>query len=247
MAAGLLLAAGDARRGISTRRSACWSAAAACASATPASRCSCRTGSCAGAASRSASPSAGVGVGSIVLLPWLQIVIERDRLAHRLLGDGPARAGACWCRSTCCCAAGPRTWACEPDGDRRRGGRRGAQPRPTWSTRPGRRSTGRSARAVRTARFWWIALGYFCGALRLVRGAGAPDQVPDRDRLQPGRRGLGARRRQPGRHPRPDRARPPLGPHRPRMGVDRGLPGLRDLLRWRCSRCSHTRPRRCST
>ena len=45
-------AAGAASRGISTRRSACWSAAAASASATPASRSSCRTGSCAGAGSR---------------------------------------------------------------------------------------------------------------------------------------------------------------------------------------------------
>ena len=51
--AGLLLAHAGARsRGISTPRSACWWAAAASASATPARRSSCRTGSCAGGASR---------------------------------------------------------------------------------------------------------------------------------------------------------------------------------------------------
>ncbi len=34
-------------------------------------------------------------------------------------------------------------------------------PPPTSSTPPGRRSTGRSRRALRTRRFWWIAAGYF--------------------------------------------------------------------------------------
>ncbi len=34
---------------------------------------------------------------------------------------------------------------------------------PTLSIPHGRVLTGRSARAIRTARFWWLALGYFCG------------------------------------------------------------------------------------
>ena len=66
------------------------------------------------------------------------------RLARRVLGDGPARAACCWCRSTCCCGAGPQDMGLEPDGDapRRRGA--GAARMPTWSTRRGPRSTGRS-------------------------------------------------------------------------------------------------------
>ena len=38
------------------------------------------------------------------------------------------------------------------------------------------------SRALRTARFWWIALGYCRRPLRLVRRAGAPDQISHRDR-----------------------------------------------------------------
>ena len=34
---------------------------------------------------------------------------------------------------------------------------------PTSSILHGLRSTGRLPRAIRTARFWWLALGYFCG------------------------------------------------------------------------------------
>ena len=36
-------------------------------------------------------------------------------------------------------------------------------PFPTSSIPSGSRPTGRLARALRTARFWWICLGYFCG------------------------------------------------------------------------------------
>ena len=57
-------------------------------------------------------------------------------------------------------------------------------------------------------------------ALRLVRGAGAPDEVPHRDRVQPDVRRVGARIREPRGHPRPDRARSSLGPHRSRVGLD---------------------------
>ena len=41
--------------------------------------------------------------------------------------------------------------------------------------------------------------------VHLVRGAGAPDQISARHRLQPERRGVGAGRGQPARHSRPDR------------------------------------------
>jgi MFS family permease len=105
---------------------------------------------------------AGVGVGSIVLLPWLQGVI--------------AAAGwraACWSMGLLMLVTlvplnlllrrRPEDIGLEPDGDAVT--RDGAlRPRstnvvdPVWAavewTLP---------RAARTARFWWIAVGYFCG------------------------------------------------------------------------------------
>ena len=67
--------------------------------------------------------------------------------------------------------------------------------------------------------------------LCLVRGAGAPDEIPARDRLLRRRRGVGARRRQPARHSRPDLARPSFRPDRARVDLGHQLRGLCDLLR----------------
>jgi MFS family permease len=103
---------------------------------------------------------AGVGIGSVTLLPWVQHMIGQTG----------------WC--TACTAMGimilvvlapinlllrkrPQDIGLEPDGDAA----------PSASARPvsyvvdavwaGTDWTW--GRAVRTARFWWIALGYFCG------------------------------------------------------------------------------------
>ena len=154
------------------------------------------------------------------------VALAADRHRAQRAGAPPAGRSACscwwcWCRSICCVRRRP-----EDLGLRARRRPRLARSAPAGAAgergRPGAgpRSTGRSPRAMRTARFWWIALGYLLRPLRLVRGAGAPDEVPGRDRLQPGARGLGAGLREPGGHPRPDRARPALGPHRARVGVD---------------------------
>ena len=103
---------------------------------------------------------AGVGIGSIILLPWVQTMIEQTG----------------W--RTACTAMGilvlvvlapinlllrkrPQELGLEPDGD----ASASASVRPVsnvvdpaWAaidwTLP---------RAIRTARFWWLALGYFCG------------------------------------------------------------------------------------
>ncbi len=187
----------------------------------------------------------GVGVGSMILLPWMQTLIGRS-----------GWRAACWAMGllvllllvplNLLLRRRPQDMGLEPDGDR--AAAPGAAARPSnvvdaaWAA-----VDWTLARATRTARFWWIAIGYFSGPLRVVRGAGAPDQVPDRDRLQPDRRGVGARLREPGRHPRPDRARLALGPHRARVGVDRGGAGLRDLLRGAAPAGRSPRPRRCST
>jgi MFS family permease len=103
---------------------------------------------------------AGVGIGSIIMLPWVQTIIEQTG----------------W--RTACTAMGililvvlapinlllrkrPQEMGLEPDGD----AAASASVRPVsnvvdpaWAaidwTLP---------RAIRTARFWWLALGYFCG------------------------------------------------------------------------------------
>ena len=103
---------------------------------------------------------AGVGVGSIVLLPWVERLI----------------AGAGW--RTACAALGllvlgllaplnlllrrrPEDLGLEPDGGgaAQAGGRAGNIVDPAWAA-----TDWTLGRALRTARFWWIAAGYF-GAL----------------------------------------------------------------------------------
>ena len=103
---------------------------------------------------------AGVGIGSVVLLPWVQSVIEQTgwRTACTAMGIlvlvvlAPINL-LLWKR--------PQDLGLEPDGD----ASAGASARPVsnivdpawaavdWTLR----------RAMRTSRFWWLALGYFCG------------------------------------------------------------------------------------
>ncbi len=159
---------------------------------------------------------AGVGIGSVTLLPWVQHMIEQTG----------------W--RTACTAMGimilvvlapinlllrkrPQDIGLEADGDAA----------PSASATPGLQcgrsglggdrldaGQGGAHRAVLVDR-----ARLFLRPVHLVRGAGAPDQISARHRLQPERRGVGARRGQPARHSRPDRARPSLRPHRPRMDL----------------------------
>src|SRR4029077_12406450 len=73
----------------------------------------------------------------------------------------------------------------------------------------------------------WI----FLRAVRLVRGAGSPDEVSRRGRIQPGSRRLGARAREPGRRAQPDRPRTPRRQDGARVGVAGWEPRIRALLR----------------
>lgn len=103
---------------------------------------------------------AGVGVGSILLLPWFQSVI-----------DARGWRAACWTLGLAILILlaplnllvrrGPRDLGLEPDGDPRP--LPGATPRsnivdPVWAAQDWT-----LARAMRTARFWWVATGYFSG------------------------------------------------------------------------------------
>jgi MFS family permease len=103
----------------------------------------------------------GVGVGSIVLLPWLQGLI--DRAGWR---------AACWTLGVVVLVVlaplnllvkrRPEDIGLEPDGDVSVRG--GAAPVATNVVDPAWTAVDWTlARAVRTARFWWVALGYFTG------------------------------------------------------------------------------------
>jgi len=101
----------------------------------------------------------GVGVGSILLLPWLQHVIQTDgwRSACWSIGVlvlvvlGPINLFV-WHR--------PSDLGLAPDGDRAGSGQAG-RPRlrivdPAWAA-----IDWTLRRAMRTGRFWWLCLGYF--------------------------------------------------------------------------------------
>ncbi len=154
---------------------------------------------------------AGVGIGSVTLLPWVQHMIEHAA------GAPPAPRWGSWCwscsrRSICCCTSGRKTSACSRTAMRRRPPHRRNRHR-TSSIRPGPASTGAAARAADRA----VLVDrdrLFLRPVHLVRGAGAPDQIPARHRLQLQCRRLGARRRQLARDSRPDLARAPVRSHR---------------------------------
>jgi len=105
----------------------------------------------------------GVGVGSIILLPWLQA----------LIGRGGWRA-ACWAMGILVLALlaplnllvrrRPEDLGLEPDGGRvSRDGANGGGPADNVLDAAWAAVDWTLPRAVRTARFWWITLGYFCG------------------------------------------------------------------------------------
>jgi MFS family permease len=104
----------------------------------------------------------GVGVGSIILLPWLQTLIGRS-----------GWRSACWAMGILVLVLlaplnlllkkRPEDMGLEPDGDR-------SSPTAAAASRAANVVDAAWAavdwtlgRAIRTARFWWITLGYFCG------------------------------------------------------------------------------------
>ncbi len=155
-------AAGDvhpASPGSSMQRSASWSAAAASASATRGNRCSCRTGSCAGAAlpSASRSPASASARSSSAVDAGDD---RRNRAGAPRAGRSASSASCCWRRSTFCCGAGRDRLGLDPDGDPAASSAAAARATraanvvdPAWAA-----VDWTLGRAARTARFWWIAL-----------------------------------------------------------------------------------------
>jgi len=103
----------------------------------------------------------GVGVGSILLLPWLQALIERSgwRSACMVLG---VMVLLLLMPLTLLLRRSPEELGLAPDGDDSRNIRPGAESTnivdPDWAA-----VDWTLARAIRTRRYWWIASGYFCG------------------------------------------------------------------------------------
>jgi MFS family permease len=104
----------------------------------------------------------GVGVGSIIVLPWLQTIIGRD-----------GWRAACWALGIAVLAllmplnlllkGRPEELGLEPDGDRYSGNavdpsRVANVVDPAWVA-----VDWTLMRALRTARFWWMAMGYVTG------------------------------------------------------------------------------------
>jgi MFS family permease len=103
----------------------------------------------------------GVGVGSIILLPWLQMLIERSgwRTACFTLG---VVAVVVLAPLNLLVRARPADLGLEPDGDRAADAGAG-RPRSNVIDAAWAAVDWTLARAVRTSRFWWIAVGYLCG------------------------------------------------------------------------------------
>jgi MFS family permease len=103
----------------------------------------------------------GVGVGAILLLPWLQTIIQRDGWRASCWAMGLLVIGVLapinlllWRR--------PEDVGLRPDGNSRPdvGALAAQRPNivdPAWAA-----IEWTLARAARTSRFWWIVLGYFC-------------------------------------------------------------------------------------
>jgi MFS family permease len=102
----------------------------------------------------------GVGLGSIVLLPWMQILIARDGWRWACLALALITA-VLLIPLNLLLRKRPQDIGLHPDGDaaaapRSSSGHAGNVVDTAWAS-----VTWTLARAMRTARFWWIALGYF--------------------------------------------------------------------------------------
>jgi MFS family permease len=103
----------------------------------------------------------GVGVGSVILLPWLQGLIARTGWRSACFAMGMLVL-VLLLPLNLLVRQRPQDLGLEPDGDRAahdtaRAGSSSNVVDPTWAAVDWTLS-----RAVRTTRFWWIAAGYFC-------------------------------------------------------------------------------------
>jgi MFS family permease len=103
----------------------------------------------------------GVGVGSVIVLPWLQGLIERAGWRSACFALG-VLVLALLLPLNLLVRRRPQDIGLEPDGDRSArdatfGGQISNVVDPVWVA-----VDWTLGRALRTSRFWWMALGYFC-------------------------------------------------------------------------------------
>jgi MFS family permease len=102
----------------------------------------------------------GAGFGAILILPWIQEIILHQGWRTSCLTLG-VLIFVVLLPLNLIVRKRPEDIGAEPDGD---GRRIDAAPRPSNIVDPIWAATEwTTARAARTARFWWIALAYFCG------------------------------------------------------------------------------------
>ncbi len=104
----------------------------------------------------------GVGLGSIILMPWMQIVIAGDGWRQACLWYALLAAVVLFPLNLLL-RKRPQDIGLLPDGEATAGAtghvaRLSNIVDPAWAA-----TEWTLARALRTARFWWISLGYFCG------------------------------------------------------------------------------------
>ena len=104
----------------------------------------------------------GVGIGSIVLLPWLQSMIAHAGWRAACTGMGILVFGLL-APLNLLVRRRPEDLGTGPDGDRVAPASATAKPHANVVDHAWAAIDWTLARAMRTARFWWIALGYFCG------------------------------------------------------------------------------------
>jgi MFS family permease len=104
---------------------------------------------------------AGVGVGSVTLLPWVQAVIDAAGWRQASLAMGVLLL-VVLAPLNLLLRKRPEDLGLRPDGDG--APLANAAPPPSNIVDPAWAATDWTlSRALRTARFWWISLGYFCG------------------------------------------------------------------------------------
>ena len=104
----------------------------------------------------------GVGVGSMLILPWLQTVILHEGWRHACLLLGIVTA-VVLVPINLIVAKRPEDLGLLPDGERANAGGGGAQRKSSVVDAEWVAVNWTVKRAVRTSRFWWLALSFFCG------------------------------------------------------------------------------------
>ena len=105
----------------------------------------------------------GVGVGAIVILPWMQRVIETEGWRHACLSLAVLLVAVVIPLNVIAQRRDPAAVGLEPDGRNRRGDKPSAARFDTVVDRRWTATEWTLARALRTTRFWWVTGGYFTG------------------------------------------------------------------------------------